>query len=111
MGERSSDYPPGTFSPQMPLSDLLVIYFESRNSRQDMHRNLLQRPHKDGAHYLEMVCEKHRKIRRLIFANLNERVTSILGLGLPVVSPRVLLRTFGEEQEVVSHLYKNCDPL
>lgn len=111
VGELSSAYLAGTFSPQIPLMDLLVIYLKSRGNRQDINRSLVRHPSKEGVCRLEMVCEKHSQIKRLILFNLGERTTGILGLGLPLVSPRVLLRTFGEEQEVLSHPYENCDPL
>lgn len=110
VGELSGAYPAGIFSQQIPLMDLFVIYLESRGNRKGINRHLLQFPCEEGAHRLEMVCEKHSRIKRLILFNLGERSAGILGLGLPVVSPRVLLRTFGEEQEVVSHPYENCDP-
>lgn len=106
-GEGIAVYPAGIFSMQLPIRDLAVIYFESRSSRRAVLRQTLQYPTVNGSICLDMVCEKHATIRKLVVANLNERLTGILGLGLPAVSPRVLLRTFGEEQEAVSHLYKN----
>lgn len=111
VGELGSAYPAGAFSQQIPFMDLLVIYFKSRGSRKDQIRYLIRHPSEEGSYRLEMVCEKHSQIKRLILFNLGERTTGILGLGLPLVSPRVLLRTFGEEQEVLSHPYENCDPL
>jgi hypothetical protein len=106
-GEGVCAYPEGVFSPQIPIRDLAMIYLESRSSRRAVLLEILQHPTADGSICLDMVCEKHATIRKLVVANLNERFIGILGLGLPAVSPRVLLRTYGEEQEVVSHLYKD----
>ena len=111
VGNLPGPYPKETFSTQLPFRDLGSIYLNSRENRRRANDHRIQDANPDNAYVLEMLSEKHEKIKRIIVASCIERITDKLGLSMPAVSPRVLLWTYGEEQEMLSHLSQNCDPI
>jgi hypothetical protein len=93
---------------KLSANDLITTFWNSRLFIQLANRARLCDPQNgDLASALEVMQEKHAKLRWLLLLSVIESIVGRLGLGMYA---RILLWTYGEELELLSLISKKCGP-
>jgi hypothetical protein len=92
----------------LSANDWITTFWNSRLFIQLANRARLCDPQNgDLSAALEVMQEKHAKLRWLLLLSVIESIVGRLGLGMYA---RILLWTYGEELEILSLISKKCGP-
>lgn len=99
---------PDLFSPKLPLSDVLSVYFNSRNDRNWMNERRLEGKDKRCSLLLEKLHANHSYKKRLVRAWVVVRTLDKLVPDCHTTYCRNLLWSYAEGRRVLSQLGEYC---
>lgn len=108
IGRLERPFPPDLFSPQLPLSDVIAVYFNSRNDRDRANERRLENPDGGSSKLLESLDKNHSRIKRLALAWFVVRTLVKLVPDCHTSYCRNLLWSYAEGQEIISQLGEYC---
>ena len=101
-------YTPDLFSPKLPLSDVLSVYFNSRNNRSWMNERRLEGEDGRCSLLLQRLDNNHRYVKRLAGAWIGYRILDKLVPDCHTTYCRNLLWSYAEGRRVLSQLGEYC---
>lgn len=92
----------------IPISDIVSVYINSRGNRDAANDARIEFTQPECASFLSRVTRDHDQIKRMAIAATAERVVGKLVPGWRPLYSRILLWTYGDQQELLNQLAEYC---